>query len=387
MEKRRSKKLSRLVTVLLIIFAVCIIGYFAFCYWVNASGAMMAEPGQVLGGNNKDVSIDSGSAIVVDGMDRRDGVCTIFVGATDEEEMRTDSMMVLVLDSQNHTVHVINIPRDTLVDTDRTGAGRKVNAAYSQGIDTMLYEVSQIIGFVPDKHVIANFDGIAEIVDAIGGVDFDVPFPMSYHDASQDLSIEFEPGMQHLNGKQVVEYLRWRHNDDGTGYEDGDIGRVAKLQDFLVTIGKEILSPKNILKIPSIASAVTKNVETDITSSQIIWIGMQCMKMDIDENVMMETLYGDPAKVDLGETIWFYILDQDMIVDQINASFNPYTRDLTEDDFHIITPPDLGAYSQSWLDEKEVRYAGYKKQQETDHEYDGIDDFDNTDIDESKENE
>ena len=75
------------------------------------------------------------------------------------------------------------------------------------------------------------------LVDVVGGVDYDVPFDMSYHDASQDLSIEFKKGEQHLNGKQVVEYLRWRHNDDGTGYDDGDIGRVTKLQDFLVTVG------------------------------------------------------------------------------------------------------------------------------------------------------
>ena len=65
-------------------------------------------------------------------------------------------------------------------------------------------------GSVPDKYVIANFDGIAEIVDVIGGVDYDVPFDMSYHDASQDLSIEFKKGYQHLDGEEVVEYLRWR---------------------------------------------------------------------------------------------------------------------------------------------------------------------------------
>ena len=77
----------------------------------------------------------------------------------------------------------------------------------------------------------------------------------------------------------------------------------------------------------------------------------------------MQTLVGDNAMV--GD-LWFFILDEDMILDQINESFNPYTRELTEDDFNIITPDDLGIYSRSWEEERAVRYAGYKKAQQSD---------------------
>ena len=214
----------------------------------------------------------------------------------------------------------------------------------------------------------ANFDGIAEIVDVIGGVDYDVPFDMSYHDASQDLSIEFKKGYQHLDGEEVVEYLRWRHNDDGTGYDDGDIGRVTKLQDFLVTVGSAVLSPANVLKIPSIAAAVSNNVETDLTTSQILWLGMQGMKMDMQEDISMQTLIGDSAMVNFGDNIWVYILDEDMVIDQINETFNPYIRSLTEEDFSIVTPDTYGIYSESWRNERAVRYAGYKKSDTSDSE-------------------
>ena len=222
--------------------------------------------------------------------------------------------------------------------------------------------------FRPDKYVVANFDGIAEIVDVIGGVDYDVPFDMSYHDASQDLSIEFKKGYQHLDGEEVVEYLRWRHNDDGTGYDDGDIGRVTKLQDFLVTVGSAVLSPANVLKIPSIAAAVSNNVETDLTTSQILWLGMQGMKMDMQEDISMQTLIGDSAMVNFGDNIWVYILDEDMVIDQINETFNPYIRSLTEEDFSIVTPDTYGIYSESWRNERAVRYAGYKKSDTSDSE-------------------
>lgn len=364
MKKKRNRLPRRILNILIVIAAVCVVGYFAFCYWVNASGSLV-------GHNLPDPEdMDQGSAIVVNGAGRRDGVFTLFIGATDEDEIRTDSMMVLVFDTENHRADLINIPRDTLVDCERTGAGRKINAAYASGVDEMLDEVSTVIGFRPDKYVIANFDGIAEIVDVIGGVDYDVPFDMSYHDASQDLSIEFKKGYQHLDGEEVVEYLRWRHNDDGTGYDDGDIGRVSKLQDFLVTVGDAVLSPTNVLKIPAIASAVSDNVDTDLTTSQILWLGMQGMKMDMQEDISMQTLIGDCAMVNFGDNIWFYILDEDMVIDQINETFNPYIRSLTEEDFSIVTPDTYGIYSESWRNERAVRYAGYKKSDTSDSDED-----------------
>ena len=362
MKRKRNKLPRRILNILVVIAAVCVVGYFAFCYWVNASGSLVGDH------LPDPEDVDQGSAIVVNGAGRREGVFTLFIGATDEDEIRTDSMMVLVFDTENHRADLINIPRDTLVDCERTGAGRKINAAYASGVDEMLDEVSTVIGFRPDKYVVANFDGIAEIVDVIGGVDYDVPFDMSYHDASQDLSIEFKKGYQNLDGEEVVEYLRWRHNDDGTGYDDGDIGRVTKLQDFLVTVGSAVLSPANVLKIPSIAAAVSNNVETDLTTSQILWLGMQGMKMDMQEDISMQTLIGDSAMVNFGDNIWVYILDEDMVIDQINETFNPYIRSLTEEDFSIVTPDTYGIYSESWRNERAVRYAGYKKSDTSDSE-------------------
>ncbi len=362
MKRKRNKLPRRILNILVVIAAVCVVGYFAFCYWVNASGSLVGDH------LPDPEDVDQGSAIVVNGAGRREGVFTLFIGATDEDEIRTDSMMVLVFDTEKHRADLINIPRDTLVDCERTGAGRKINAAYASGVDEMLDEVSTVIGFRPDKYVVANFDGIAEIVDVIGGVDYDVPFDMSYHDASQDLSIEFKKGYQHLDGEEVVEYLRWRHNDDGTGYDDGDIGRVTKLQDFLVTVGSAVLSPANVLKIPSIAAAVSNNVETDLTTSQILWLGMQGMKMDMQEDISMQTLIGDSAMVNFGDNIWVYILDEDMVIDQINETFNPYIRSLTEEDFSIVTPDTYGIYSESWRNERAVRYAGYKKSDTSDSE-------------------
>ena len=357
MKKKKAKLRSRILLIVGCIAAACVVGYFAFCYWVNSSGSLVDHVDQA-------ERIDTGSAIVVDGSGRREGVFTMFIAATDKDETRTDSMMVAVFDTKEHVVNIINIPRDTLVDTRRRGAGKKLNASYAKGVDQTMDEISEVIGFRPDKYAVANFEGIADIVDAIGGIDYEVPFDMSYHDPSQDLAIEFEAGMQHLDGEEVVEFLRWRHNDHDSGYENGDLGRVEKLQNFLVTLGKEVLSPSNIVNIPNIASAVYDNVETDLSAAQILWLGMQGLKVDMEKGIDMQTLYGDTARVDVGPTLWFFVADEEMIIDQINASFNPYHRTLDEDDFNIITPDDLGVYSSSWEEEKAYRYACYEREKE-----------------------
>lgn len=88
---------------------------------------------------------------------------------------------------------------------------------------------------------------------------------------------------------------------------------------------------------------------------------MQGMKMDMQEDIRMQTLIGDSAMVNFGEKIWFYILDEDMVIDQINETFNPYTYDLTESDFSIVTPDTYGIYSESWRNERAIRYSSYEK--------------------------
>lgn len=359
-KKNKKKKIAKIILgILCVLIAVGAAAVGGLYYWVSSTGSPIPIPG--LDAIGTEEHTDDGTPITVSGDGRREGVFTMFIGATDEEEVRTDSMMVMTFDTVNHDVQVMNIPRDTIVDTKRTGSGKKINSAYGEGMDELYDDLEGVIGFKPDKYLVANFDGIADIVDVLGGVDYEVPFDMSYHDPKQNLSIEFKKGMQHMNGKQVVEFLRWRHNDDGEGYTDGDVGRVEKLQTFLVTLAKKVMTPANIIKIPTLASTVFDNVETDLTSAQMLWLGMQAVNVDMDTGVHMNTLAGDSARISMGESIWFYILDKDLVVHQVNQTINPYEYALTEDKFDIVTPDTLGRYSSNWNDEREYRYSMYQK--------------------------
>ena len=105
---------------------------------------------------------------------RIDDVFTFVVGAVDEDETRTDALMVATMDTKDKTINVMNIPRDTMCNNTATGASKKINAAYGMdtggkggNIEQTSKEIERLMGFRPDKYVIVNFDGIAAIVDAI----------------------------------------------------------------------------------------------------------------------------------------------------------------------------------------------------------------------------
>src|SRR5699024_5154694 len=98
---------------------------------------------------------------------RIDDVFTFVIGAVDEEETRTDALMVATMDVKKKTVNIMNIPRDTMCNNNTTDASRKINAAYAiGGIDQTKREIERLMGFQPDYYVIVNFDGIAAIVEA-----------------------------------------------------------------------------------------------------------------------------------------------------------------------------------------------------------------------------
>ena len=295
----------------------------------------------------------NGDALNLDMGDRVADYFTFFIGAVDIDETRTDAMMVCGFNTKTKQIDILNIPRDTMSDVARKGAAKKINAAYgtSKGIEQTKAEVKKLIGFSPDYHIIVNFQGIADIVDAIGGVDYEVPFRMYYQDPSQDLSIDFQPGMQHMDGGQVVEFLRWRKNNGGvkTGdpnYTGGDEERIDKQQEFLQYLATQVLDLKNTSKIPQIAKAVFDNVKTDFTWGEMLWMSMQSLGTS-SENIRMHKLPGYDAMSYAG-TSWlgsFFFPKEEETLTLINTYFNPYTEKLTSLD--IVSGPDRQSSSSS----------------------------------------
>nr|WP_302649209.1 LCP family protein [uncultured Agathobaculum sp.] len=317
----RAQKRRRIIITIAVIL-VLVIG-------VAAAAAVFIRPPQANDPTIKDK--ENGDKVDVSGLlnsgTRIDDVVTFVIGAVDEDETRTDALMVATMDTNKKTVNIMNIPRDTMCNNSASGASRKINAAYAMGgIEQTKTEIERLMGFKPDYYVIVNFEGIAAIVDAIGGVDYEVPFRMEYDDPSQNLHIDLDAGMQHLDGEQVVEFLRWRHNNDySVQYENGDEGRVENQQAFLKELANQVLKLSNVTKIPKIAEAVFNNVKTDLTAGNLLWMGMQALQIDNDD-IQFFTLpgYGAMSTAGTSTAYSFFFPYYEETLKLVNQYFNPY---------------------------------------------------------------
>ena len=187
--------------------------------------------------------------------------------------------------------------------------------------------VSQQLGIPVDYTVLVDLRGFEALVDAIRGVDFYVPLDMDYDDPVQDLHIHFTKGMQHLYGADALKVVRFRHNNDGTGYGSEDVGRMKTQQDFLKAVAKQTLTASNLDKIDDFVKIFNQYVETDLTLGNLAWLGAQLIAMGPDK-VEFSTL---PSE---WKSPYIY-LNQEETLALINQYLNPYVEDRVPEDLHI----------------------------------------------------
>ncbi|MBQ7097386.1 MAG: LCP family protein [Clostridia bacterium] len=200
---------------------------------------------------------------------RTDAVHNFVVAGVDESKLRSDVILLCQLSLSDNSVEILQIPRDTKVNTKRFD--KKINSAYGSNgkINALIEEIRLLTGIKPEKYVVITFDGFRRLIDAIGGVEVDVPFRMKYNDPKQNLVIDLQPGRQVLDGKKAEMFVRFRMNNDGTGYADGDIGRIEKHKVFYKAVAEKLFSVNNVWNIPEILSVVAQSVETDFGADEI----------------------------------------------------------------------------------------------------------------------
>ena len=266
--------------------------------------------------------------------ERKEHFYTVLMAGLDDENGGSDTNLLMALDAENGTINVVSLPRDTLLNV--SWSVKKLNNAYHHGgISQTRTEVSRLLGIPVDYYVTVDLRAFVELVDAIDGVDFDIPVDMDYDDPEQDLHIHFKKGPRHLTGQQALEVVRWRQNNDGTGYATADIGRIGTQQAFLTAVAKQTLQVSNLDKIPEMAEIFAKWVETDLKLSNLIWIGEQALSMGSD-SIAFHTLPGDGAGYYKGGS--YYVLDPEGVLELIDTYFNPYRRPLTREDMDILVP-------------------------------------------------
>lgn len=196
---------------------------------------------------------------------------------------RADTIFLVSYDPDQDLIDLVSIPRDTYhkVNGHNALGQNKINSVYGfkdiGGSKGMKYFLSEFLNVPIDYYVKVNYNGVAAIVDVIGGVETNIPFDMNYDDPWSDppLSIHFEKGVQTLNGKEAVEFLRWRKNNGEEG--TGDLNRISRQQDFLKRAIRKALS----LKLPRVIKTSLSYVRTDMPSSEILNTAAQASDFQI----------------------------------------------------------------------------------------------------------
>ena len=196
------------------------------------------------------------------------------VDTRDDDVGRSDTLMIAAVDPKRDQASLLSIPRDTRVKIAGHGWD-KINAAYAYGSSKSgvlggeklaQRTVEDFLGVNIDHYVVIDTHAFQKIIDALGGIDIDVEKRMYYEDPWDDdggLVIDLKPGMQHMDGKTAVTYVRYRD-------EEGDIGRIKRQQKFMKACMEKVTSPSIIPKLPTVIKEVMGSVKTDLSFRQLL---------------------------------------------------------------------------------------------------------------------
>lgn len=195
----------------------------------------------------------------------------------------------------------------------------KINSVYTNnGIEFMIDNVENLTNLNIDYYAIVKTEALIDIVDAIGGIEFDVPINMDYDDITQNLHIHLKSGVQLIDGEKAEQLLRFRHNNDGTSYPvsygDNDFGRMKTQREFIKAVAKQTIKIGNVFKIPRISNAIFKNIETDMNMGTILKYIPSALSFDMN-SIKNYQLPGESQKCN---SLWFYIHDSNETMKLVN---------------------------------------------------------------------
>ncbi len=245
---------------------------------------------------------------------QKERVTRILLLGCDRASGLSDSILVVSIHEGEKRVSILQIPRDTYAEyTDRDY--KKINGALSalgeSGIKDFFGEA---LGVTVHHLAVVKLDVFCKMIDAIGGVEVDVPQAMEYHDPAQDLHISLDAGKQHLDGKAAEHFVRYR-----SGYVNADLGRLDAQKLFLRAFAERCRE----LKAPDyfrLVGASLTGVQTDIGIGDAIRLSKVLRECE-PEAVPMQTLAGQALRGQSGA--WYYILNREGACRQINELTYP----------------------------------------------------------------
>jgi len=296
-------KTGKLLAVMIVVLTVLIFLTFIVIAMLvvssKTSGRRVSEEEQV------EVSSEDYSNEAIESFD--DGIPskTVFaVYGVDKGEALSDVIIVASFDKIKNTIKTVSVPRDTYVEMSEKNrrelrengknipeGGMKINAVHSlsgeYGNEYLSRQLEELLDIHIDYFFEINIDSFIDIVDAVGGVEVDVPCRMLYSDPTQNLYINIKKGVQVLDGKAAQGFVRFRR------YFSGDIQRIEMQKLFLKALLKKITSYENMISnLPELITIFIENVNTNMTIGDALSYAPYIKNISL-EGVTMETLPGD----------------------------------------------------------------------------------------------
>lgn len=196
-------------------------------------------------------------------------VLLIGVDTAENEPARTDTIMIAQYDPVHGEAKLASIMRDSYVEIpDRSN--NKINAAFAfGGADLLRKTIEQNFDLDIHYYAMVNFDSFIEVVDTVApdGLEIDIEKRMYYNDNAGGTTIDFQPGLQKLDGHETLNYVRFRHDNQN------DFGRIQRQQEVLKLLKDELLSFSGIARVPRLIGAVEPHIETNIRTAKMISLG------------------------------------------------------------------------------------------------------------------
>lgn len=277
------KKTIKTILIILIILLLLITIIFGINFIKNKGNVKKTFSGMITSVTGEEVDI----------------IYALILGISEDIETElTDTIILAAYNPYTQQAYMLSIPRDTYIGKNSSvGKYDKINAIYSKyGIEKTTEYVEELTGLEIDYYAIVRTSALTNIVDIIGGVEFDVPIDMKYDDATQNLHIDLKKGVQIIDGKKAEQLLRFRHNNNGTTYSyeygNNDYGRMRTQREFIKETIEQTIQFKNILKVKQIINSIFNNIETNIGIDKILAYVPYGIEFNID-NLSMEQLPGE----------------------------------------------------------------------------------------------
>lgn len=236
---------------------------------------------------------------------------------------RTDTMILVTVDFDNKEVDMISIPRDSYVRINRGNSFNKINAAFTfgggrdkDGYAYAMNTVSDLLGVRVDYYVGFGMNVVKDVVNAMGGVDYDVDIAFTL------AGREMKKGMQHLDGQQVLDYCRWRKGGRG------DVDRVDRQQRMLFAIFETMLKTDQVKNIPDIYAAVQENIDTNLDMLQIATLAYFAKDLSMDQ-IERHTVPGNGQYVGSKSYYIVYQNEKNEMVEEIFGIEGPFDDAIT----------------------------------------------------------